>query len=308
MSFLGLDIGGTDIKWAVFSSKYEILARGNTPTPQSSLEDLMAALAPIVTRGDFTGVGVSVPGSIPEALNGVVLRGGHLTYLDNVPLGRLLGQLCPAPVFIENDGKCCALGEYAFGALKGVHIGVVLAIGTGIGGGIIIDGRILKGIHAFAGEFSFLITDRDKGLSSETIFGRSGGWRSGLMQRVIKAKALSCDTELNGIEIFALINSGDPAALEALEDYAQSFAVHVLNLQTTLDPDVIALGGGIGAEPALLRSIRRGIDRLVGGNPLNMPLPNIVHAATGKDANLLGAVYGLRCHLSKLTKTQELGL
>ena len=106
---------------------------------------------------------------------GTIHRGGALTFMDGCPLGKLMREALGVPVAVNNDGKCCALGEYAAGALRGTRFGVVLAIGTGIGGGIVIDGKVLRGTHCFAGEFSFLRNDVTTAASTENSFAGSGG-------------------------------------------------------------------------------------------------------------------------------------
>lgn len=294
MEFFGFDIGGTEIKWAAMKQNYEITARGSLPTPQTGAEDLLDVLFPLAGCGRYAGIGVSVPGYISDGVSGIVRGGGHLRYLDGFPLGAALRERCETPVYVENDGKCCAVGEYEFGALRGSHIGVVLNIGTGIGGGIVIDGTVLKGSHAFAGEFSFILTGPEKNAST---FGLAGGWQNGLMRRIIAEKGLPRGTKMSGFEMFDHIKAGDPAALRALDGYAGALALQIYNLQAIIDPDVFAIGGGIGCEPALIDAVRLGVRRLIGDNPMKIPVPNVVPAATGKDSNLLGAVCALRKNL-----------
>ncbi len=156
-NYFGIDIGGTAVKWAILNEEFHIVTRGSLPTAFETADELVAVLADLVRPhlDRVEAVGVSVPGGIYEDdPDGTIHRGGALLYMDGCPLGRRLREELGLPVAVNNDGKCCALGEYAAGALRGTKCGVVLAIGTGIGGGIVIDGRVLRGAHCFAGEFS----------------------------------------------------------------------------------------------------------------------------------------------------------
>ena len=160
--YFGIDVGGTAVKWAVLGEDFSIRERGSLPTDFATADEAVEALTGLIEpyRDRVSAVGVSAPGGIYEDdADGTIHRGGALTYMDGCPLGKLLRERFDMPVAVNNDGKCCALGEYAAGALRGCRTGVVLAIGTGIGGGIVIDGRVLRGAHGFAGEFSFLRND-----------------------------------------------------------------------------------------------------------------------------------------------------
>lgn len=146
--FFGIDVGGTAVKWAVLGEDFSIRERGSLPTGFTTAEETVSALIGLVEpyRERVNAVGVSAPGGIYEGdVTGTIHRGGALTFMDGCPLGKLMREALGVPVAVNNDGKCCALGEYAAGALRGTRFGVVLAIGTGIGGGIVIDGKVLRG-------------------------------------------------------------------------------------------------------------------------------------------------------------------
>lgn len=143
--FFGIDVGGTAVKWAVLGEDFSIRERGSLPTGFTTAEETVSALIGLVEpyRERVSAVGVSAPGGIYEGdVTGTIHRGGALTFMDGCPLGKLMCEALGVPVAVNNDGKCCALGEYAAGALRGTRFGVVLAIGTGIGGGIVIDGKV----------------------------------------------------------------------------------------------------------------------------------------------------------------------
>ena len=294
-NYFGIDIGGTAVKWAILNEEFHVVTRGGLPTAFETADELVAVLADLVRPhlSEVEAVGVSVPGGIYEGdPDGTVHRGGALMYMDGCPLGRRLREELGLPVAVNNDGKCCALGEYAAGALRGVKTGVVLAIGTGIGGGIVIDGHVLRGAHCFAGEFSFLRNDvrpdSDLGLD---LFSTDCGWM-GLRDMVAAEKGIKSDESLDGHRIFEWVEAGDPAALRALSRYARAFDATLVNLQCVIDPEVFVISGGISARPELLAAMRAEMPAVVeayksfGG----IPEPQVKAAELGNDANLAGAV------------------
>ena len=294
-NYFGIDIGGTAVKWAILNEEFHVVTRGSLPTAFETADELVAVLADLVRPhlGEVEAVGVSVPGGIYEDdPDGTVHRGGALMYMDGCPLGRRLREELGLPVAVNNDGKCCALGEYAAGALRGVKTGVVLAIGTGIGGGIVIDGRVLRGAHCFAGEFSFLRNDvgpdSDLGLD---LFSTSCGWR-GLRDMVAAEKGIKSDDSLDGHRIFEWVEAGDPAALRALSRYARAFDATLVNLQCVIDPEVFVISGGISARPELLAAMRAEMPAAVEAYKAfgGIPEPQVKAAELGNDANLAGAV------------------
>ncbi len=294
--FFGIDIGGTAVKWAVLTEDYRVVERGSLPTAFESADEVVAVLAdlarPYVDRVD--AVGVSAPGGIYEGdADGTIHRGGSLPYMDGCPLGRRLREELGLPVAVNNDGKCCALGEYAAGALRGVKTGVVLAIGTAIGGGIVLDGHVLRGAHCFAGEFSYLrndLTDASD-FSSLGSFALTGGWRH-LAELVCAEKGIKCTDEVDGRRVFEWVEAGDKAALRGLDRYALLFDGWLANLQAVIDPEVFVIAGGISCHPELIAAMRAQMPAAIevfaafGG----MPEPQVKAAEMGNDANLAGAV------------------
>ncbi len=293
--YFGIDIGGTSVKWAILDEEFHILTRGSLPTAFESADELVEVLVDLVTPylGRIEAVGVSAPGGIYEGdPDGTIHRGGALLYMDGCPLGRLLRERLGVPVAVNNDGKCCALGEYAAGALRGVRCGVVLAVGTGIGGGIVIDGRVLRGAHCFAGEFSFLRNDVRPGVDLDGgVFATTCGWM-GLRDMVAAEKGIPADDSLDGHRIFEWIGNGDEAALRALSRYARSFDAVLLNLQCVVDPEVFVIAGGISGRHELIAALRAEMPAVLeafkpyGG----LPEPQVKAAELGNDANLAGAV------------------
>lgn len=299
MDFFAFDLGGTNVKWAIVNSEYHIIRKGSFVTPYGNSEKLVSQMTDIV-KGQgrlFRAIGISSPGTFYESDEGTVYGGGNLTFLDQVPIGKKISEECEIPCYMENDGICCALGEYADGALKNTRCGVVLVLGTGVAGGTVINGQIYKGAHSFAGEFSFI---RMRAGDDAPRFGQSAGWKKGLLEEIKKEKKLQEDMNVDGQMIFEWINEGDEGSKKALERYADNIAYQIWNLQAILDPDLFAIGGGISSQPVLIQEIQNAVSRLMEqNNQKRFPSPVIVPCIHGNDANLMGAVYNCVAKLKR---------
>ena len=286
-NLFAIDIGGTDIKYGVVTPENDVISTGKTPTPYETPEHLVNLLVQLVLQcpEQVDGIAVSLPGS-PYGNEGIVRRGGALKYLRGFPLGEALHKASGLPATLENDGRCAALGEYCAGALQNAHCGVILVIGTSLGGGILLDGDILDGFQSFAGRFSHLLVEDSAGnlVHVGELIGKEG-----LRRAVVSACGLSKDTPLTGFEIFERINSGDSAAQKGLDDFCRPIALLVSNLQIILDPDQIVLGGGISAQPTLLESVQRQLNQISAWSSVSRPVSHVELSKLGNRANLVGA-------------------
>ena len=286
-NLFAIDIGGTDIKYGVVTPENDVISTGKTPTPYETPEHLVNLLVQLVLQcpEQVDGIAVSLPGS-PYGNEGIVRRGGALKYLRGFPLGEALHKASGLPATLENDGRCAALGEYCAGALQNAHCGVMLVIGTSLGGGILLDGDILDGFQSFAGRFSHLLVEDSAGnlVRVGELIGKEG-----LRRAVVSACGLSKDTPLTGFEIFERINSGDSAAQKGLDNFCRPIALLVSNLQIILDPDQIVLGGGISAQPTLLESVQRQLNQISAWSSVSRPVSHVELSKLGNRANLVGA-------------------
>lgn len=292
---IAIDVGVAHIEWGLVSDGLTMTERGSVPSACTNVAELIQVLSDIVEplAQQAACVCVSVPGTVdPLDSQGTVVGGGRLGYLDGVPLGAEVSLACGLPVSIENNGKAFALGEYAAGALRDSKVGVVLAIGTGIGGGIVVNGHVLRGAHCFAGEFSFVRHTPILGeFRSRDAMSGLCSWQ-GLRRSILTAKGMEDDDSIDGHQLFAWVNDGDEAALRGLHEYAKDLCTWIFNLQCIIDPDVVAIGGGISVQPALLEALHISMRSMMADLQLpQVPKPNIVLAQCGEDAKLLGAVY-----------------
>ena len=290
-----IDAGAHHVLWGVVSPQMELVDEGVAGASYTDALQLVDTFAALVSEhgAGCDRICVSVPGTVDVSdCQGTVIGGERLSFLDGVPLGAELSLACGLPVTIESNGKAYALGEYAAGALRGSKVGVVIAIGTGIGGGIVVDGHVLRGAHSFAGEFSYVRHTPIIG-ESRTIDAMAGlcSWQ-GLRRSILAAKGLPDDETIDGHQLFAWVNDGDDAALRGLHEYAKDLCTWIFNLQCIADPDVIALGGGISVQPALLEAVHISMRSMMADLQLPLvPKPNIVIAERGAQAKLLGAAY-----------------
>ena len=292
---LSIDVGKSHILWGIVTPDMEVVESDSLEASPGNAEALVQTLARLVAdHGEGVGgVCVSVPGTVDVSdSQGTVLGGGRLSYLDGVPLGAELSLATCLPVSVENNGKAYALGEYAAGALRGSHLGVVLAIGSGIGGGIVVDGRIVRGSHSFAGEFSFIRHTPIVGeFRSRDAMAGLCSWQ-GLRRSILAAKGMEDDEGIDGVQLFEWVNSGDDEALRGLHEYAKDLCTWIFNLQCILDPDVVAIAGGISVQPALLEALHISMRSMMADLQLpQVPKPNIVLAERGAEAKLIGAAY-----------------
>lgn len=290
--YLTIDVGGTAIKYALMNEEAEIQEKGEVPTPMDGLDTYLNTLEDIYQKydGKVEAVCMSAPGRI-DAQRGYFYTGGALQYIHEIDLAQALKARIPVPFTAENDAKAAALAELWKGSMQGVTNGTVIVLGTGIGGALIINGSLYRGSTFAAGEYSCTGVDLIKP------YGESLTWAitastSGLIRTY--AKHANVDPkELNGRIIFDRVNAGDPVALEALDEFCLYVYNGIISLQTVIDVEKVAIGGGISKQPVLIETIKKVANeqyaKLPGYYP--MSLPEIVPCTFGNDANMIGALY-----------------
>ena len=298
--YLVLDMGGTFIKYALMDAEGGIIEQGKTPSPVERMDELLDVVGGLGARfaGRYVGAAVSMPGRIDTAA-GIAHTGGSFKCMVEQPAAALFAERLGCPVCIANDGKCAANAEAWRGALAGVANGAVIVLGTGTGGGIVLDHQIWMGSTFGAGELSFLPV-LFKGLSSIHLgdddwsemrrFWSNHASATGLLRTYAARKGVPYEG-LDGLAFFAAYDAGEPEAHAALEDFGEMTAVGIYAIQTVLDLERYAIGGGISARPEVTEVIRRKLDDIYTVIPFNaFCKPEIVRCRYGNDANLLGAL------------------
>lgn len=297
-NYLVFDAGGTFIKYALMDGNAEILEKDKVPTPDyktHTKEDFYQALDGIVEKykNRVEGIAFSMPGMLDNQ-NGYCVTAGYLAYLAGSVVGEELSERYGVPVSVENDGKCAALAEYWRGSLKGCENGAVVVLGSGVAGGIILNGKLYRGNHFSAGEYSYVCVKSEKSEEMGSYWGMING-AEGLARMV--ARYTGADwTTYDGIKIFNLANDGDEKVLKGLKKFTDHLAVQIYNLNIYLDLDVIAIGGGISQQPLLHEYLQKSMDELIRRLPLKqispyIPVPKFTNCRFYNDANLIGALY-----------------
>lgn len=289
--YLVLDIGGSAIKFALMD-KESIHVKGKRKTPTDSLESLLFVIEKIAQPyvRSISGIAISMPGRIDSAA-GRVIHGGSLKYIRDIHLADIIQKRLNIPVKIENDGKSAALGEFWKGGLKGVQNGVAFVLGTGVGGGIIANGQLIKGHHFSAGEFSFMRTEGKDPLNPDGFFGRRGS-TTDLVCRVAQITG-NDPNNFEGQDMFRLIRMGQEDVLSEFRDYCRGVAGQIMNLQGVLDPEVFVIGGGMSADPMLVEEIGKVLDGFYKEDLIYSATgvrATIKRSELGNDANLYGTL------------------
>ncbi|BCZ46024.1 sugar kinase [Clostridium gelidum] len=296
MKYLVLDIGGSAIKYALMTKELEFIEKGNIPTPIDNIENFVEAVGKLYDqyKDHIEGMAISMPGVL-DSENGYAYTGGHLEYNGGKEIVKILQERCKVKITIENDGKCAALAEVWKGSLKNYNDGVVIVLGTGVGGGIVRDKKIHKGRNFFAGEFSFMATNINDAQKIENCWGLVNGSRA-LIDAAAKVKNIPVE-ELDGYKVFEYANNNDEDVLKVLDDFTYKLAVQIFNLQCVLDSDIFAIGGGISAQDILIEYIKKNVEKhhKIFGN-FNVPKPKVVRCEFRNDANLIGALYNFIMH------------
>ena len=282
---LGIDLGGTNIVVGVVDENYNIISTGKMKTnrPRSAEEifaDIKAASDIAlkkagVTNDEIYSVGLGAPGAIDEQ-TGVITYSANLDFY-NVPAADILREYFPGKkVYVGNDANAAAFGEFFAGAGKGTEHMVAVTLGTGVGSGIIVDGKILTGFNGAAGEMGHMVIVAD---GNECACGRKGCWEtyasaSALSRQTEQAAQLTGDEVLkalierdgkaSGRTAFEAMRKGSKAAEEVVNKYIKYVACGIINIINTFEPQVVCLGGGVSHEGApLIEPMQEYIDNEV---------------------------------------------
>ena len=294
MKVMVFDVGGTEIKYSVMDEQMHRMDAGSVPTPQDTQEHFLDAIYALYAphREEVEGIAMALPGFVDNK-TGFVSNGGALLYNTGTPVGQRIREKCGCPVSLENDGKAAAIAELRAGALQGCTNAAVFLIGTGVGGGIIANGELVRGAHFTAGEYSFVNTNADEWDADDKNMACQCSTRNLLLWYRAR-KGLPEDAPMNGRIFFEAVNAGEPEAQEVLRRFCRAVAVQIYNLTVLLDVEKVAIGGGISKQPVLLQGLRSAYDGLFASkdNPYMKGLPRteIVPCAFSSEANQVGAM------------------
>ncbi len=306
--YIGVDIGGTNIAAGIVDEAFDIKCKAsiktNAPRSAESICDDIAALCRKlcddsgISFDDIEGIGAASPGIIKD---GVVVMASNLKF-DNVPLEQMLIERTGKKCAVCNDANAAALAEYAAGAGKGYHSLVAVTIGTGVGGGIVLNGKIWEGFNGAGAEIGHIVTV--PGGRVCTCGNR------GCLETYCSATALINDTKeamlnnpdsklweicnhntdnVNGKSAYDAAEMGDEVAQNVIKRFVKYLSIGVANIITLLQPEVVCIGGGMSAEGETLIAP---LDKLVKENCVIKSLakrPKIRAAGLFNDAGIVGA-------------------
>lgn len=311
MFTIGVDLGGTNIVASVVNEKYEIISTDKTPTnsprPADEVFDDIARVcfSAVEKAGlkmdDIASVGMGTPGTVNG--DGVIEFANNLAF-NNVPARLMLSQrlgVAADKVFLENDANCAALGEAYAGVGNGAKNFVAVTLGTGVGSGIIVDGKIVNGINFAGGECGHMVIVVD---GEQCSCGRNGCWEAyasatALIRQTKKAMEEYPDSllhqlaekegKVSGRTAFDAMRLGDIAGIKVVNKYIKYVACGIINIVNALQPEIICVGGGICNEGDTLMDPLRRFVQAERYSIHSKIQTEIVKAQLGNDAGVIGA-------------------
>lgn len=294
-NYLSIDIGGTNVKYAELNNAGNIIEQGKIKTSHDKeqfLKNIDRIVAKYVKKG-IKGIAFCAPGKIAHTK---IHFGGALPFLDGIDFA-VRYKKYDIPVTVINDGKASVLAENWLGSLKDMQNCAAITLGTGVGGGIIVNGKLLNGAHFQAGELSFLqLNMKEPGFD-----GFAGGYASAVQMIKNVNEAIENDDETDGLAAFEAINNGNEKAKKIFDEYCKRIAAIIIDIQAVVDLDAIAIGGGISAQPIVIQGINQAYDQVLADNELirkTFTRPKIVESKFKNGANLYGALYNLFIHVN----------
>lgn len=313
MMRIGVDIGGMSIKLGLVNEKYEIVGRKviethrDTQTAEEIIGRMAQAAEELLKENglgmeDCEGIGVACPGTSDPA-TGVVLYSNNIEW-KNVEILKLLRHKLPVPMALANDADAAALGEVLDGAAKGKSSAVLLTLGTGVGGGVVIDRKVFLGPLKGGCEPGHMVIVKN---GKKCTCGRRGCFETyasatALMEEAREAAAKNPDSlmnrysegdplKINGKIIFDAQKQKDPAAVEVVDAYEENLSIGIANLINIFRPEVFILGGGVSAQKEYLTdALQEKVKPMCFGADLG-EIPPIVTSKLGNDAGIIGAAY-----------------
>lgn len=288
MAYLVLDVGGSSIKFALADASYRLSEKGSLPTGYSTHAEFIEAIGGIYDRfaPQVDAIALSCCGEL-DPRTGHMFSGGALRFNAGHNMIDSVQSRCPVPVSIENDANCALLAEVHDGSLRDCRNAVALVMGTGVGGAILINGRIYHGSHFHSGNASFIKPDlSDPGDANLAL----ANGVPALIGDYARRAGLD-PAGIDGRGLFERLDAGDEAARAALTAYCRRLAAFIFNLQVILDVDAVAIGGGISAQPAFIDLLREHVDAIFAAAPVPLPSPQVRVCRYFNDANLVGALY-----------------
>jgi glucokinase len=303
---IGVDLGGTKLLAGAVDADLNVHHRAHRAAAdqdRAGLLDLVvdAVQEAVAAAGQgVLGVGFGIPSLIDQD-RGIAVSTVHLPIAD-LPFRDLMAERLGLPVFVDNDANCALLAEHRYGAAAGTRHAVMLTLGTGIGGGIVADGRLVRGAVGSAGELGHMVVDLDgplcqgncpnrgclEALASGSALGRAATAVAEANPAGGLGRAHAGGRELTGALVTELAHDGDPEALDCVRRAGEALGVGIANLVNIFNPEVCVVGGGVIAAGELLLEPAREVVSARALSP-SKDVVRIVSARFGAESGMLGA-------------------
>lgn len=307
--YIGIDLGGTKIAAGVVDSDFKIIAKASTPTLRPrSCRDICADMAKVaieavgqagLTIDDIESIGIGAPGTV-NSDTGIIEYSNNLDFY-NEPVAEYIREHIAKPVYIENDANAAAYGEFIAGSAKGAHNAVCITLGTGVGGGIIIDDKIYSGFNFAGAEIGHTVLEID---GPKCTCGRHGCFEvyssaTGLIRMTKEAMDAHPESKMHemmgdhvsGRLAFNTMRAGDKTAKEVVEKYIKYLAAGIANTINIFQPEILCVGGGVCNEgEALMIPLREAVREQVYSKRSERNT-EIVRASLGNEAGIIGAAF-----------------
>ena len=301
---VGADLGGTKLLVGVVGRDQQVHHRGQEPSHGRTTDEVLDLLTEeigeaIAAVPGASAVGIGIPATIDHG-RGVAINSVNLPIAD-IPVRDIMRERLNLPVFIDNDANTAALAEFLYGAGRGTQNMVMLTIGTGIGGGLILGGRLYRGTHGAGAELGHVVIDEDgppcqgtcpnhgcvEALASGTAIGKAGRAAAEREPGSALGAALARGEEVDGRTVTEAALAGDRVSIGVLGEIGRHLGVALSSFANTFDPDVIVIGGGASLAGDLLLDPAREELRSRALPPMNQT--PVVLATAGPDAGMIGA-------------------
>lgn len=301
--YIGIDIGGMSIKAGIVNEKGDILAKHAVPTPLTNNEDFLNAMLEAskeamkkadVTESYIKAIGIGAPGSCDRE-KGVLIEATNIPYKNADARKFFRENLADVPVMVDNDANCAALGE--FYKEENVSDFVFVTLGTGVGGGVIINKKLFVGSNGIGTELGHVVTHAG---GRECGCGRKGCWEAyasvtGLINLTREnrhlIKSISPDETISGRTVFEYAKAGDEQARRVRDEWIEEVAIGITDMVNIFQPDKIVVGGAISKEgDVIMEPIRKYVnENCYKANGIK--IPEVVASKIGGDAGIIGAAF-----------------
>lgn len=289
-NYFVLDIGGSSVKWAILNDEIKEFEKGKIEIPETIeefFENICAVVNMFKDKYKLQGVAISAPGAV-NSDTGIIGGMSAVPYIHGPNFKEVIMDKTGLPAELENDANCAALGECWLGAGKEENDSAFVVCGTGIGGAIVKDKKIHRGIHLHGGEFGYCVMDFDYDTKTFRSWSELGS-TAGMANNVCLAKGLE-EYSLTGLQVFEMAEEGDAVAIREIDRYFFNMAIGIYNVQYIYDPEVIILGGAISERPGFVEDINKRMVEIMTIKDDGTVKPYIKASKFGNKANLIGAL------------------